>query len=114
MEALEDRHLLAAGELDLSFGTNGVLTPQIDNSDYQGIAPAGNDKFFVFQSGSFESSLQRIDANGATDTSFGDAGFAALHGILPDHALVLPSGKILVLDHQPGDTATFLERLNAD
>jgi uncharacterized delta-60 repeat protein len=114
MEALEVRRLYAAGELDLSFGTNGVLTPQINNLDFNGIAPAGNNKFFVFQSGSFESSLQRIDANGATDPSFGTAGFAALHGIIPDHALVLPSGKIIVIDYQSGETAAFLERLNAD
>jgi uncharacterized delta-60 repeat protein len=114
LETLEPRRLLAAGELDLSFGDNGVLTPQIDNADFAGIAPAGNNKFFVFQSGSFQSSLQRIDANGATDPTFGDAGFAALHGILPDHALLLPSSKIVVVDYQAGQSATFVERLNAD
>ncbi len=76
VERLEARWLLAAGQLDPSFGSHGVSTFDFGgNERAYGIAPTANGQYLVWGqvSGLFLSVL-RVNANGALDTTFADHG----------------------------------------
>jgi uncharacterized delta-60 repeat protein len=91
-EGLECRRLLAAGDIDPTFGTNGQVAIDLARlTNHSLIEPAGNNQFFVFGSG-----LKKVDANGAPVTAFGQNG-QAIAGYVPGQVLVQSDGKIVVL-----------------
>src|SRR5258705_13994531 len=91
-EGLECRRLMAAGDIDPTFGTNGqVDIDLIRVTNHSLIEPAGKNQFFVFSSG-----LKKVDANSAPATAFGQNGQAG-GGYVPPQVLIQSGGKIVGL-----------------
>jgi uncharacterized delta-60 repeat protein len=108
-EGLECRRLLAAGDIDPTFGTNGLVgTDFVRLSNESVIQPAGSNQFFVFSGG-----LKEIDASGAPVTAFGQSGTAAA-GYEPVQMLFQTDGKILLLARNPDANAFSILRFNAN
>src|SRR5262249_31660332 len=107
-EILERRRLLAAGDLDLTFGTNGAVTvPGVSgDSDNPGVVAAGSDQFFV----AGVSALHKRDADGNPVNTFGGDGTVALPFTRVISITPLAGGKILVL----GTTQVTLSSLTVD
>src|SRR5580765_19562 len=98
-EALENRQLLSAGQLDSIFGSGGkVLTNQglgvgtgvAVQADGKIVVGAGGDGYQGFN-------LIRYNDDGSVDTSFGDDGIAtALSSANLQAMVVQPDGKVLL------------------
>jgi uncharacterized delta-60 repeat protein len=106
---LEPRRLLSAGDIDLSFGGDG----SVEIGATFPVAPpavlaAGNDKLFLL-TGTSSHRLQRRDADGSLDASFGNGGTVELPLTMLTDADVTPAGG-LVIANELGQFA----RLNAD
>lgn len=117
-----------AGDLDPSFGNNGIALGPADSSRLAGgIVALPNGKTIVSTSRyitSLASSvlvLVKFDADGSLDTSFGTGGSVEtdVEANLPQPLLILPDGKLLVAgitepssDDKPRDF--LLARYNAD
>jgi uncharacterized delta-60 repeat protein len=112
IERLERRRLLAAGDIDLTFGANGVVELENLHGAVQGhaVVPLGDDEFFIFG----DTRLWKVDADGQPIESFGDGGVATLAMGRPDYAIELPDGKILVLGYMDNLGGGRLQRLGAD
>jgi uncharacterized delta-60 repeat protein len=101
----------ADGDLDTTFGVNGVA--------FGGggivIQPNGSilSASIVRGHGFNQCTVTRVDAGGVTDTAFGDDGYVAWKGPFDEQAPLVcalarqPDGKIVVLNH--GSVARFLE-----
>lgn len=99
------------GNLDMTFGTNGVavgggaIVIQPDGKILSAPILRGH--------GLNECAVTRVGADGVTDTAFGDGGFVAWTGPFDEEAPLVcalarqPDGKIVVLNH--GSVARFLE-----
>src|SRR5438034_1097322 len=82
VEWLEDRRLLAAGALDVTFGTAGTALVDIaGGNDEASAVVMQSDGKLVFAGTAFDSStnpndfaLLRLNANGSLDTTFGTGG----------------------------------------
>src|SRR6185503_7389191 len=97
VESLERRRLLAAGDLDRTFGTNGALavTEQlVGDADNPGVVHAQGtaDEFFVAEI----STLAKVDASGSPVSTFGTNGKASLPFEFVTQTLPLANGKIMV------------------
>jgi uncharacterized delta-60 repeat protein len=98
-------HLLPNGDLDMSFGTNGKLT----STDFPGLF--GNNSLIPLANGKVVTAgiiytdkpnfaVNRYNADGTFDTSFGTNGRTSLHIGQEDvvlRTLVQPDGKILII-----------------
>ncbi len=93
------------GTLDTSFGTNGILVPDIDNSQvdiYQmAIQPDGKIIFPVANNRHMPvfSTIVRLSQDGTPDASFGTNGKVVIpvsEGIAYDPVLIQPNGKIVI------------------
>ncbi len=127
LEQLEDRSLLSIGGLDLSFGTNGVVTTSTgDNITVVGtviqsgkIIVAGTDSVSNGELTTSSIVLARYNANGTVDTTFGTNGVVLTNLGLGDNlhtgAIGLQSdGKIVITGTDFGDIQnTFIARFNA-
>ncbi|HEX4793635.1 MAG TPA: hypothetical protein VH370_07590 [Humisphaera sp.] len=91
IEQLESRMLLSTGPVDLSFGNNGVSPHPADAMAVQ------SDGRIVIAKGNL---LQRLNANGSLDTTFGNRGTALIDpgGNSPTATslLIQPNGRIVV------------------
>ncbi len=81
IETLEDRCLLAAGDLDRTFGVDGLVTTPIANgqSVAQDVAIQADGKILVvghsaLAGGNFDFAMARYHTDGSLDTSFGSGG----------------------------------------
>lgn len=117
-DSLEDRRMLSAGDLDPSFGTGGIVeTPPVaaGATDWGGVARLGSAVdsagrlVVVGQINGYDIGVERFNANGSLDTTFGKGGIvetslgpanqpyyayqSAAYAVAIDPA----SGKILVL-----------------
>ena len=118
LEPLESRRLLASGDMDLTFGDNGIVfLPQLNGgADNANVVAAGGDQFFF----TGVSRIYKRDADGVTLNSFGGDGQVDLPFQMPMQVVPLSGGDILVLGETSVttggvvDTTFFLTRLNAD
>jgi uncharacterized delta-60 repeat protein len=93
-EALEARRFLSAGDLDRSFGTNGLVPlGQFDQDGFVQFAPDGT----VVGAGG--STLMRFDADGRPDDTFGSAGQVDV-GFQISGVAVQPGGGYVVSRHE--------------
>jgi uncharacterized delta-60 repeat protein len=105
-ERLEARALLSAGDLDLSFGSGGLVRLSITNSDDGAtrVAVQPDAKIlFAGPAGSIPgvAAVARLNEDGTPDASFGTAGIVQLP-VGTVHGLVIQSdGKILVAGKTP-------------
>jgi uncharacterized delta-60 repeat protein len=100
LEKLEDRRLLAAGDLDLSFSADGLVTTAFFNdlhsSEYAyAVAIQADGKIIAAGNGGY---FTRYQTDGSIDTSFGDNGRAPFGGNARSVA-VQSDGKIVVAGH---------------
>ncbi|MDB5312374.1 MAG: hypothetical protein JWO38_6576 [Gemmataceae bacterium] len=98
-EPLEDRLApAAAGSLDPTFGTGGIVS--LPRQQVGGTAALSDGKFLAIVSQTvnpYSVSLERFNANGTLDTTFGTGGSAAIPATVPHTNLVaLPNGGALV------------------
>ena len=129
LEALEQRRLLSAGDLDAGFGVDGRLVDSLPTGplNYGLVLVLQNDRLLVDVHGSSNSEeiqaeprryeLRRYTVDGAPDATFGNAGVVV--GSLPPECNVLtgsllemPDGKIVATGVNGNDQ--FLVRFNAD
>ena len=128
-EAIILHKLDAAGDLDKSFGHNGVVTATlIQEYDYLAVAQlvACPDGSFILLAGlENHPTLQRFKADGSPDTTFGVDGVVSLDDIGIDFInltfgklTVQPDGKLLIpmssTDISYQHSARLLARLNVD
>jgi uncharacterized delta-60 repeat protein len=128
VERLEERVLLNAGDLDLSFGaggkvTTGFLGPSVDSAQAVVVSQAG--KIIVAgtstgNNSSQEIALARYNADGSLDATFGSGG-RVLTSFAPDEQLngaaLQADGKLIVVGtiNLPSTGDDFLvARYNAD
>src|SRR5262245_31488051 len=129
VEGLEDRRLLTAGALDVTFGTGGTALVDVAGGNDQAAAVAiQGDGKLVLAGTAFNSSnntndfaLVRLNANGSLDTTFGTngkatadfAGAGASATTDQASAVALQSdGKIVVVGSSGADFA--VARFNAN
>ena len=116
------------GELDLNFGNNGFLYPNLENGTaeyFQDMAVLPNDQFimvgYALFNSSFDLLIAKFNSDGTIDASFGTAGHTTIDilGDSEDRAnkvVVLDDGRILVIgitgfgDNPEG----FIMRLDED
>lgn len=124
LEPLEDRRLLAAGELDPSFGTAGIVTTDIGgptHNEAKGIVVSQADgKVVVVGNSNIPSSgsvsVARYNPDGTLDAGFGANGQVIYAGYTAGEVAIDDAGRILVAGHvSNGNSSTFyVTRLNAD
>jgi len=98
LELLEDRRLLSAGAIDLTFGNNGVTAGDL-NATARAIVVEGDEKIVVLDQTQGGYDVLRYNPDGSLDSTFGDDGkIAATFGAgtsVVDLA-ILPDGRIVV------------------
>jgi uncharacterized delta-60 repeat protein len=123
VESLEDRRLLAAGDLDTAFGTGGFVTTDFASQDDEGLGSAlqSDGKLLVVgltTSNSRDFALARYNTDGSLDWSFGDNGRVTTNLGGTDDAfgvVVQSTGKIVVGGRsQVGSWDFALVRYNDD
>ena len=123
VESLEDRCLLAAGDLDPSFGVAGRVTTRFGTGVVAtGSAIQSDGKIVVagsvYTNNGTAFALARYNTNGTLDTSFGDTGtittaFGAT--ALGNSVVIQSDGKILVAGQSNDTNSDFaLARYNSD
>lgn len=117
LEGLEPRRFFAAGDVNPAFGAGGSV--QITGESFAGEGPGllavAGGKVIAVESGL----LERFNADGSLDTTFGQQGQVALPGSLIVDAQVIAGGKLLVAGDfapitEPTIRRPFLARYNAD
>jgi uncharacterized delta-60 repeat protein len=124
LEALEDRCLLSAGQLDPTFGAGGIVTtdvggPTQDLARDLVVSQPDGKVILVGTSGSGTATQMvalRYNSDGSLDTTFGIGGKATTPLTLAPTAVALDAaGRILVAGSTGGFPADFVVvRLNAD
>jgi uncharacterized delta-60 repeat protein len=133
VELLESRCLFAVGDLDPTFGTNGIVQQLFEHGTVfiNAVEPVANDKFIIAgtiptqshhqsQFGSYL--LQRYNADGTIDPTFGSGGTATGNFIIQSnitHLAVLPDGKLAAIVFEEangagGSNYHLLARFNED
>jgi uncharacterized delta-60 repeat protein len=122
LEQLEERSLLSIGGLDLTFGTNGVVTTNTgDTVNVVGTVIQSSGKIVVAGTDTTTNSIvmARYNSNGTLDTTFGTNGVVTNNLGIGDRlhtgAIALQSDdKIIIAGTDFGDIAnTFVARFNA-
>jgi uncharacterized delta-60 repeat protein len=114
-ERLESRRLLAAGDLDPSFGAGGLVTtdlvsgavPLDDGARAVAIAPDGKIVAAGYARGA-DFALVRYNADGGLDFTFGSSGKVVTDFGADDEAydvVIAPTGKIIVVGNSGDDFA---------
>jgi uncharacterized delta-60 repeat protein len=119
VERLEDRTVLSAGDLDLTFGTGGtvstdLLVSQADSANQLVVVQADGKAVAVGDSGR-DFALARYNPDGSLDTSFGSSGQVTTDFGTTDLAsgvALQADGKIVVAGSSGGNFA--LARYHAD
>ncbi len=120
-------HLMAVdGDLDISFGNNGVVTTDFEDRDNYGkdVVIQSDGKIVVvgYSSGSTKAdiSLVRYNSDGSLDGTFGNSGKVMTdfseHGAIIERAVLQDDGKIVVVGRASNGSRTgiALARYNAD
>jgi uncharacterized delta-60 repeat protein len=99
VEPVERRVLLSAGQLDPTFGTGGTrFTTASTTAEETAVAALPNGDLLVADdNGQDGSTLTRLTATGAVDTTFGTDGQVALARAGVDQILLRPNGDILTV-----------------
>jgi uncharacterized delta-60 repeat protein/uncharacterized repeat protein (TIGR01451 family) len=115
LEQLEERRVLAAGDLDLTFGggdgivLTDVLAPTYDVAYDVEVQPDG--KVLVGGSSNGKGTIARYNADGSPDLSFGNgAGFVIATDMWSAFGMeleVLPSGRIIAAANTRNDDGTL-------
>jgi uncharacterized delta-60 repeat protein len=106
-EALEDRLTPAAGDLDPTFGTGGVVAvTQTVNANPFAPLPAGGLVVVTGPADGTHVALVKFNADGSPDTAFGTGGKAALPDSVTGALTALPDGGIIYAGSLPGGSAT--------
>jgi uncharacterized delta-60 repeat protein/CSLREA domain-containing protein len=115
VEQLEDRRLLAAGDLDPEFGEAGLVTTEFFHGPFHSprayaVAIQADDKIIAAGSGGV---FTRYNTDGSIDTSFGEGGRAFFEGTVNGLALqgdgkivAAGSGGVLARYHSDGSLDT--------
>lgn len=127
LEPLEDRRLLAAGDLDVSFDSDGLVTSDLGGYDYAWAVAVQDDggveKIVVAGTSGGDFALARYLPDGSLDTSFGTSGTGIVTtdiGSDSDHGsdvAVDSNGKIVVAGYTnaSGTNSVFaVARYNTD
>jgi uncharacterized delta-60 repeat protein len=123
VERLEDRRLLAAGDLDLSFGGDGIVTTAVGVEAYANDMQVQSDGKIVVAGYTYNSSsvvsalLMRYNPDGSLDTSFSGDGIATFSsGYFMNAMAIQADGKIVITGRTGGglDTSLVTFRFNAD
>jgi len=115
-ERLELRRLFAAGDVDTTFGAGGsVPVSEPFAGEGPGLLAAAGGKVVAVEAGW----LERYNADGSLDATFGQNGQVALPGSVTRDAEVVAGGKILVAGTfvpaaGQNPSRAFLARYNAD
>jgi uncharacterized delta-60 repeat protein len=121
-EPLEDRRMFSAGSLDLSFGTNGMVTTKFDTANVTATAVATQADGKIIVTGTSKSdgkvALARYNINGTLDNSFGPVGsgkesIRIVNNVcMPRAVAIQPDGKIIVAGETDtgSDTLFFVAR----
>lgn len=117
LEGLEPRRLFAAGDVNPAFGAGGSV--QIAGESFAaetpGLLSVAGGKVIAVEAGL----LERFNADGSLDTTFGEQGQVVLPGSIIVDAQVIAGGKLLVGGDftpvtEPTTRRPFLARYNAD
>ena len=117
VEALECRTLLSAGDLDPTFGNNGVVL--LPAAGYLAFASTvqSDGKIVIVGSNFF---VERLNPDGSPDTSFGSGGIQIepfANSAVANAVAIQSNGKIVVAGTETfsnGNTEFAFERLNAN
>jgi uncharacterized delta-60 repeat protein len=102
MELLEDRRLMSAGDLDLSFGNGGKVQSAALGFNPSDIALQSDGKIIAVGERDNHFAVARLNANGSLDTTFGDgdgiatANFGGNRGDAAFAVAIQADGKIVV------------------
>ena len=103
LESLEGRRMMAAGDLDLSFGNGGkVIAADTVGHPVADVAVQPDGKVVVVGSHNNDFAVTRFNANGTLDRTFGGGGFVRTDfggsgGDFANAVVVQPNGKIIVV-----------------
>jgi len=130
LHVLEDRATPSAGDLDVSFGGDGLASAPLGTDGTTGVAVQTDHKVVVVSRVSSSKTGQdfgvaRLNADGSPDNSFGTGGKVTIDfkgkGDQPSCVIIQSDGKIVVAGYAnvgsagtPNDTALALARLNAN
>lgn len=128
VESLEDRCLLSAGDLDLSFGQAGRITTLVGTGNSNGLTALGaiqaDGKIIVagtaYENGNRDAVLVRYNSDGSLDTSLDLDGIVTTDlGTTEDSinsVLIQPDGRIVVVGNvlTAGNSEFALARYNGD
>src|SRR5688500_9093249 len=123
LEALERRQLLAAGDLDTTFGTGGVVLTTSEGPGFSELHDSvvlGNGKVIAVGISGDDFIVARYDAAGKLDPAFGTAGFVRTDFGYKENAnavAIQADGKIVVAGERNGvwpDRQIALARYNTD
>ena len=103
LEPLEGRQMMAAGDLDLTFGNGGkVIAAETVGHPVADVAVQSDGKLVVVGSLNNDFAVTRFNANGTLDRTFGGGGFVRSDfggsgGDFARAVVVQPNGKIVVV-----------------
>jgi uncharacterized delta-60 repeat protein len=109
--------LTAAGSLDTSFGSGGVIleNPTLNGFDlFQAVAVSANNQIYALLmegDGPNNGSLRRYTADGTPDATFGSAGVVGISGVIPQDMVIAYQGRPEVgLEIPPTSASVVAER----
>jgi len=109
LDPLEPRRLLSAGDLDSTFGGDGVVTTDLGSGNYAAatvVQPDG--KILVAGSAGGDAIVLRYTTSGALDSTFGNGGVARVSrggGEYFSDLVLLPDGRIVAGGSASASTA---------
>jgi uncharacterized delta-60 repeat protein len=109
LEGLEPRTLLNAGQLDPSFGMNGIvrILPNFAPSTPVAALQPNGKIILAGSLGGTDITLVRLNADGSLDSTFSNGGVAPSMRGFADAVAVQPDGKILVAGTISANATTF-------
>ncbi len=118
LETLESRRMMAAGDLDSTFGASGRMISQAVGFPVADIAVQSNGAIIAVGSLNGNFAVARVNANGSVDKSFGGnnsintgiarADFGGDRGDFAKTVAIQADGKIVVGGHMDDDSFTTL------
>ncbi|MGH7136725.1 MAG: hypothetical protein ACREHD_13365, partial [Pirellulales bacterium] len=116
IELLEPRRLLAAGDIDTTFGNTGVVTTSFGSASSEVVALAVQPDGKIVAAGEIPGqgyAIVRYDTDGSIDSNFGSGGTVIINSAGSAwHVAIQPDGKILLAgDTNDGTVNALVVRL---